>query len=60
MTWLEEHERNTIEHLLWLREIDAEYARYALKAYKQMQHCPVPDIEQKVIEAWKLKTQKPK
>lgn len=41
MQWLDDHIRQTVDHMIYLRKMDREYAIYALKAYKN--ECANPD-----------------
>ena len=48
----EEHRKRMIEHFLYLREKDRDYAIDALYEYKQLMHCPFPDIHKDVKVAF--------
>lgn len=46
------HKQRMIEHFLYLRVRDQDYARSAVLAYVALSNCPYPDIAQDVREAW--------
>ena len=51
MTW-DKHRETMVEHLLYLRSKDPDYARWAMDQYLTMPGCPVPDLAQDVRQAW--------
>jgi len=47
------HRQRMVEHFIWLRTLDADYARQALRAYLALPSCPCPDISKDIAAAWK-------
>jgi hypothetical protein len=41
-----------IQHLIWLRKIDADYARDALATYLALPNCPCPEISDDLRRVW--------
>ena len=46
------HKNRMIQHFLYLRQRDEDYARAAFKAYTALPHCPFPLIAEDVRLAW--------
>lgn len=46
-----------IAHFIKLMCFDAEYARYALRTYLAMEHCPHPDIKPELKRRWDAMTE---
>jgi len=51
------HKTKQIAHFLRLREIDPEYARWAMAQYINDPDCPYPSVEQEVKAAWANRNQ---
>ena len=47
-----------VDHMVNLRRVDVEYARYALGVIERTPHSPFADIRQDVLDAWEKSKQK--
>jgi len=53
-----DHENKMVERFLYLRGIDAEYARSALWTYMHHPDCPCPELEMRVRREWMAQQRK--